>query len=59
MKEKYIEFSKNKYSGEALELILKQIDLFYKEENINTNKYTVGEDVLLKKVHFYMVFMVD
>lgn len=52
MKEKYIEFSKNKFSGEALELILKQIDLFYKEENINTNKYTVGENVLLKKGTF-------
>ena len=30
-KEKYIEYTKNTFDGKAKELVLKQIDLFYKD----------------------------
>lgn len=49
MKEKYIELVNNNYSGKAKELLLKQIELFYKEEDIDKNKYEVGDLVFLKK----------
>lgn len=49
-KENYIEYTKNNFSGEAKDLILKQIDLFYDETSkINKNKYSSGEEVFLKK----------
>lgn len=49
MKEKYIEFVKENYKGKAQKLILNQIELFYKKEVINPNKYNKGELVKLKK----------
>ena len=58
MKEKYIEYANNTFSGKTLEIVLNQIELFYKDVIINKNKYNVGDKVKLKKVHFYMVFMV-
>ena len=48
-KTKYIEYINNNYEGEAKELLLNQIDLFYKEVDITKNKYNTGEDVFLKK----------
>ena len=33
-KEKYIEYTKNTFDGKAKELVLKQIDLFYKDNVI-------------------------
>ena len=52
MKDKYIEYAKNTFDGKALELVLKQIDLFYNVEETKKNKYKVGELVFLKKGTF-------
>lgn len=51
-KEKYIDDAKKRFSGKALELVLKQIELFYKMEVINKNSYVIGEDVRLPKGTF-------
>lgn len=48
-KEKYIEYVKKTFQGKALELVLNNIELFYKNEKIEKNKYQVGEEVKLKK----------
>lgn len=48
-KEKYIEYAKNTFQGKALELVLNNIELFYKNEKIKKKKYHVGEEVKLKK----------
>lgn len=48
-KEKYIEYAKKTFQGNALELVLKNIELFYKNEKIKKKKYHVGEEVKLKK----------
>lgn len=53
MKEKYIEYAKKTFKGEALNLVLKNIELFYKEDEvINKNKYNLGDEVFLKKGTF-------
>ena len=49
MKEKYIEYVNNNYEGKAKELLLDQINLFYKNEIINKTKYNKGDKVFLKK----------
>ena len=52
-KEKYIEYAKKTFSGKTLDLVLKQIELFYKDDVvINKNKYSLGDDVYLKKGTF-------
>lgn len=52
-KEIYIEYAKKTFKGKALELVLKNIDLFYDNTSIiNKNKYTIGENVFLKKGTF-------
>ena len=48
-KEKYIEYAKKTFQGKALELVLNNIELFYKNKKIKKNKYHVGEEVKLKK----------
>lgn len=53
MKDKYINYAKETFKGEALELVLQQINLFYKENIIiDKNKYSKDEDVFLKKGTF-------
>ena len=53
MKEKYIEYAKGTFSGKALNLILKQIELFYDDSKIDSyNQYNPGEDVRLAKVNY-------
>lgn len=49
MKEKYIEYAKNTFKGKALELVLNNIELFFKDEKINKHKYKAGEEVKLSK----------
>ncbi len=52
-KEKYIAYANQTFKDKALELVLKNINLFYDETEINTkNKYTKGQDVVLKKGTF-------
>ena len=49
MKEKYIEYVNDNYENKAKELLLDQINLFYKNEIINKTKYNKGDKVFLKK----------
>ena len=49
MKDRYIEYAKNTFKGKALELVLNNIELFFKDEKINKHKYKVGEEVKLSK----------
>ena len=51
-KNNFINIVNEKFEGKSKELLLKQIDLFFNEENIFKNQYSVGEDVLLKKGTF-------
>lgn len=48
-KEKYIEYVDVNMKGKAKDLVLKQIDLFFNNVEIEKNKYEVGDDVYLKK----------
>lgn len=51
-KERFIKYVKNKFRGEALNILLDQIDLFYYCNDkfiIKQNNYNVGDDVVLKK----------
>lgn len=48
-KEEYVKYAKETFKGKALEIVLEQIELYYKDESINKNKYSVGDEVLLKK----------
>lgn len=53
MKNNYIEYANKTFKGKALELVLKNIELFYKEnKEIKKNKYNIGDDVFLKKGTF-------
>ncbi len=52
-KEKYIEYANNTFKGKALELVLKNIELFYDNTIINfVKKYNKGDDVKLTKGTF-------
>jgi hypothetical protein len=48
-KEEYIKYVTENYENESKELLLKQIELFFKKVNINKNKYNKGDEVFLKK----------
>lgn len=53
MKDRYIEYAKNTFKGKALELVLNNIELFYKDDvEIIKNKYNIGDKVFLKKGTF-------
>ena len=53
MKDKYIKDINKKFKGKAKDILLKQVDLFYRDnQDIIKNKYSVGEDVKLKKGTF-------
>lgn len=52
-KEKYINYANDHFKGNALDLVLKQIKLFFKEDaEVVKTKYTIGEEVYLKKGTF-------
>ena len=52
MRDEYIRYAKSTFKGKALDLVLRQIDLFYTDVEIIKNKYKVGEDVKLSKGTF-------
>ncbi|MBR3898231.1 MAG: hypothetical protein IKJ43_02995 [Bacilli bacterium] len=52
MKEKYIEYANKTFEGKAKDIVLKQIDLFYKDVKIKKPKYQIGDEVILKKGTF-------
>ena len=49
MKEKYIEYAKKTFKGEALDIVVNNINNFFENANIDKTKYSIGEDVYLKK----------
>lgn len=51
-KEQYIKYANEAFKGEALDLVLNQIELFYSDINIEKRKYSKGEDVELSKGTF-------
>ena len=52
-KGKYIKYANEHFTGKALEIVLNQIDLFYKNDvEITKNKYSIGDKVFLKKGTF-------
>lgn len=51
-KNNFINIVNERFSGNSKDILLKQIDLFFNEENVPKNKYSVGEDVFLKKGTF-------
>lgn len=52
-KERYIKYANEHFNDKALELVLNQIDLFYKNDiEITKNKYSIGDKVFLKKGTF-------
>lgn len=57
-KEEYIKYVTENYENESKELLLKQIELFFKKVNINKNKYNKGDEVFLKKGTIFMVYLV-
>ena len=52
MKQKYIDIVNERFEGKSKELLLNQIELFYKDEVIDKTKYSIGDDVFLKKGTF-------
>lgn len=53
MKEKYTEYANKTFEGKALEIVLNQINLFYKENiTIKKKHYNLGDNVFLKKGTF-------
>lgn len=52
-KDKYIEDVNKRFTGKAKEIILNQIELFFKKtKNINKEKYRINEDVILEEGTF-------
>lgn len=52
-KDKYINNAINSFSGNARDILLKQIELFYDVDNqVTKNRYNIGDDVKLKKGTF-------
>lgn len=52
-KDKYINNVINRFYGNAKDILLKQIEMFYEVDNqIIKNRYNIGEDVKLKKWNF-------
>ena len=52
MKKKYIEYANKTFKGKAVDLVLKQIELFYSEDEITKKRYSEGEEVWLPKGTF-------
>ena len=53
MKDNYIKYAKENFEGKALELVLNNIELYYKDDiNTEKNRYNIGEDVFVKKGTF-------
>ncbi len=52
-KDKYINNAINRFSGNARDILLKQIELFYDVDNqVTKNRYNIGDDAKLKKGTF-------
>ena len=52
-KEKYLDYINSKFEGKTKKVLLNQVNMFYDDNYlINKNKYSVGDDVFLKKGTF-------
>ena len=51
-KDKYLKDINERFSGKTKDLLVEQVELFFKNENVSKNMYDVGEDVFLKKGTF-------
>ena len=51
-KEKYLEIVNSRFDGKVKEILTKQINLFYKNEEVDINRYLKGEKVYLEKGTF-------
>lgn len=52
-KEKYVKDINQRFDGQAREILLNQVNLFYQKYNVvRKNKYNIGDDVKLKKGTF-------
>ena len=51
-KEKYVKDINNRFSGTSRDLLLEQVNLYYKDNVINKNRYKVNDDVYLKRGTF-------
>ena len=52
-REEYVKIVNEKFNGKSKELLLENIDLFYKDDiDIVKNKYNIGDNVFLKKGTF-------
>lgn len=49
MKQQYLDYINKNFEGKSKELLIKQVELFYKDITINKNQYQEGEEVYLKK----------
>ena len=49
MKQQYLDYINKNFDGEAKQLLLHQVELFYKNEVVTKTKYKEGEEVYLKK----------
>ncbi len=54
-KEKYLKYANETFKGKSLELVLNQIELFYKWKQVPKKHYKNGEDVILKKHSFISI----
>ena len=53
MKEKYIKIVRDRFKGKSRDLLLNQIELFYKDNfKLVNHKYKIGDNVYLKKGTF-------
>ena len=48
-KDDYIKLINENYENESKEMLLKQVELFFAENNFSKNKYNIGDNVVLKK----------
>lgn len=48
-KDDYIKLINENYENESKEMLLKQVELFFTENNFSKNKYNIGDNVVLKK----------
>ena len=51
-KDKYLLDIEKRFSGKVKELLIEQVNLYYEDVEINKNRYSVNDDVFLKKGTF-------
>lgn len=52
-KDKYLLDINKRFNGKARELLIEQVNLYYEDFSITKNRYSVDDDVYLKKRYFH------